>query len=186
MDRRRRTTAGLVLLATAALGVAPSYAADGDGGTANVSATLTAGSIGSRSVTTVSPVALTTALGTSTLSGALATTVTEAARTGSNNWSVTAAIGTLTHAVDGTKTLANTNLSIDNRDVLQVAGGGTAAEVTGSQTMDAARTLFTTPGQSTTAVYTGTYAATADITLAVPNGTTVGVYNGTLTVTLVQ
>ena len=186
MARRRRTTAGLVLVSAVALaasaGSASAQVTDGAGGTSTVTATLTANQIGSRSVTSVAPVALATTLGTSTLSGELAATVTEAARTGTNSWSLTAAIGSLT---SGANSLANSTMSISNREVVQVAGGGTADGIDGTQDMSAARTLFTTTGQSTSAVYTGTYAATADLSLTVPNGQAVGVYTGTLTITLI-
>jgi hypothetical protein len=183
MARRRRTTAGLVLLATAALGVAPSYAADGDGGSSAITAALTAGSIGSRSVTTVSPVALTSALNSSALTGSFSVLVTEAARSGTNAWSVTTSASSLT---SGSNTLTADNLAISARSVTPVGGGGTSSAPTGSQTLDSARTLFSNAGQATTGIYTGTYLGSSTVTLTVPNGATTGAYTGTMTVTLVQ
>ncbi len=181
------TTRRSIVVPVAALALmgatAPAFAADGDGGSAALSATLTAGSIGSRSVTTVAPVALTTALSSSTATGAVSVVVTEAARGGTNPWSVTAVAGALT---SGVNTIAASNLSIASRGVTQVAGGGTAAAPTGSSSLASAATLFSTTGQSVASLYTGTYTAAGTVSLAVPNGQAVGAYTGTFTVTLVQ
>lgn len=179
----RRTAVVLPLTALTLLSAAPAFAADGDGGTATLSATLTAGSIGSRSVTTVSPVALTTALSSSVATGALSVVVTEAARGGTNPWSVTTVASALT---SGANTIPASNLSILGRGVVQVAGGGTAAAPTGTSALSAAATLFSTTGQDAALLYTGTYTGTGTVSLAVPNGAAVGAYTGTLTVTLVQ
>lgn len=158
---------------------------DGTGATPTVTATVTAGTVGSRSIT-ASPVTMSSALSSATLTGSLAATVTEAARTGTNPWSVTAAIGSLVDTGVPANTLANTNMSISNRAVVQTAGGGTSVATTGSEAVSAARTLFTNTAQSTAVVYTGTYASTSDWTLSLPNGTATGVYTGTITLTLVQ
>jgi hypothetical protein len=161
--------------------------ADGGSSSAGLSATLTSGSIGSRSITSVSPVTLTSALNTATASGAMATTVTEAARGGTAAWSLTA-VSSLLAKTGGTSAddIAASNLSIANRAVTPVAGGGTSTAATGSSSLATDATLFSNSGQSVTSLYTGTYAATGTITLAVPNGQSVGAYTGTLTVTLVQ
>src|SRR5437879_10502805 len=82
------------------LGFAPmaAHAADGDGGSSLVTATLTANAIGSRSVTLVAPITMTSSASSTTLSAAYSVTVTEATRSGTNPWSVTGDIGTLTDA----------------------------------------------------------------------------------------
>ena len=186
------------LAATAAIGMSPTGVGaqvDGGGATSAVTATITTGSVGSRSITLANPVALTSALNTSTLNGSLATTVTEAARTGTNAWSVTAAIGPLVDTSVPVNTLANTNVTVSSRRVDQVAGGGTATAAGGTtaapvtdagEVVSAARTLFSTDGQLNTLVYTGTYASTSNWSLALPNGTKIGAYTGTITLTLVQ
>lgn len=150
----------------------------------SVTANITAGAIGVRSITATTPIVLNPSLGVATVQGALAATVTETAVTGTNPWSVTAAMSALTKA--GATDIANSNLAISNRAVVPVLGGGTAAATSGSENMSATRTLFTNTGQLTTAIYTGTYATTADLALSVPNGQTAGVYSGTMTITLVQ
>jgi hypothetical protein len=186
MERCRRLGASAVLATAAALGPAVSAgAADGDGSTATITATITGGAIGSRSVTSVAPVALDSTLGSANLTGTLAVVVTEASRTGTNGWSVTAQAGDLTRAT-GTETIPASALSVSGRSVAQTLGGGTSTATSGSQSLDSPRTLFSNSGQSTGAVYTGTYSASGNLSLTVPNGTLTGVYTGTLTVTLVQ
>lgn len=180
---RRRIV--LPLVALSMLGAtAPALAADGDGGSGALTATLTAGSIGSRSVTSVSPVALTTLLSTSTASGTLTAVVTEAARGGTNSWSLTTVSSALTGPA-GSTAIPATALAMSDRTVAQVAGGGTAAATTGSSALNAATSMFTTTGQATSALYTGTYTTTGLVTLTVPNGQAVGAYSGTLTVSLI-
>lgn len=183
-DLMRKPTriAVAALAAAAAAGIPASGAGALD---TTLTATVTAGNVGSRTIV-ANPVTMSSVAGTSTLTGSLATTVTEAARTGTNPWSVTAAIGVLTDTVTPANTLANTNMSISNRAVTQTSGGGTATATSGTEVVSAARTLFTTTGQSTAAVYSGTYASTSDWHLALPNGTPTGVYAGTITLTLVQ
>lgn len=151
--------------------------------TATVTANVTSGSIGLRSLTSVPAITLTSTSGSSTVDGSMAAVVTEAAVTGDTAWSVTAALTSLTN---GGNTLANSNVDILNRAVVQVAGGGTSSAVTGTQAMSATRTLFSNSGQVATSVYTGTHSATADLSLHIPNGTATGIYTGTMTVTLLQ
>lgn len=176
---RRGLTAGSALVAAAAF-AAPAFAVDGAGGTATITATVASGE---RSVTSVSPVALAAVAGTNTLSGAVGVVVTEASRTGTNPWSVTASSTALT---SGANTIPASALSLSGRTVTQVGGGGTAAGITGTQALDVARTLFSVTGQDTGLVYTGTYTGAATMTLTVPNGAATGAYTGTMTVTLVQ
>jgi hypothetical protein len=157
------------------------HAADGDGGSSVVTATLA--NIGSRSVTLVNPIALTSVQGAANLSASYGVTVAEVTRQGTNPWSVTADIGTLT---SGSDTIAPTNLSVSARAVVQTLGGGTSSAPSGSQAFGAARTLFSNINQNTSTIYSGTYAASGTVTLAPPDGTKTGIYTGTFTVTLVQ
>jgi hypothetical protein len=177
----------LPVLTVAVLGVgAPAFAVDGGGGTSTISATLTAASIGSRSVTAVSPVALTTALNSSVATGTLAVTVTEAARSGTNSWSLTATASDLSDAATPTPhTIPAASLSVLSRSVVQVGGGGTAVAPSGTSSLGSAATLFSSTGQDAALLYTGTYAAAGTVSLAVPNGAPTGAYTGTLTVSLI-
>jgi hypothetical protein len=179
----------VIPLATATIfsAATPAFAADGGGGSAALTATLTSGSIGSRSVTTVAPVALTTALNSSIATGSMSVLVTEAARGGTNPWSVTAVSSALLkNGATSADDIPASNLSVDSRAVVQAAGGGTAAAPSGSASLATAATLFSNTGQALTSLYTGTYTATGTVSLAVPNAQAVGAYTGTLTVTLVQ
>ena len=178
--------AGVLVLAGALASLAgtSAFAADGDGGSASVSATITAGSIGSRSVTVATASPMTSALNGSTLTGTLSVTVAEAARTGTNPWSVTAVLaGAL---ASGGNTIPASNMSVSNRSFSRTLGGGTVSNGSGNQDLSAARTLFSVADQSATSVYTGSYSGTGDLTLSVPNGQAVGLYTGSITVTLVQ
>lgn len=158
-------------------------AADGGGAAPTVTATITA-SIGSRSITAAAPIVMSSATDATTLTGSLVMTVTEAARSGTNPWSVTATMTDLTNA--SSDVLAKANMAVSGRSVTQVAGGGTAAAPSGSTPLDGTATLFNNTGQLAATVYTGTYTGNSTWTLSVPNGSKVGVYTGTVTLTLVQ
>ncbi len=174
-----------VVAALGASAVSPVFGADGDGATSTLTATLLAGSIGSRSVSLASPVVMTSALSSATVTGNFSVTVTESARSGTNPWSVTVDATSLSDGLG--HTIPNSALAIDNRsNPLVVAGGGVSTGVAGSQNLTAARTLWSTSGQNTSILYTGTYSQTSTITLTPQNGTAAGVYTGTLTITLVQ
>ncbi|MFA5787674.1 MAG: hypothetical protein WDA71_11965 [Actinomycetota bacterium] len=160
-------------------------AADGDGGSGLITATITAGSIGSRSVTSVAPVVMTSLLNASQLTASYAVLVTETARTGTDPWSVTAVLAAALSDGLG-HTIPTSNMAVSARSVLRVLGGGTATAPAGSEDLSAAKTLFSVTGQDPLSVYTGTYTGSGTLTLTVPNATAVGVYTGTLTVTLVQ
>ena len=151
--------------------------------TATVTANVTAGGIGLRSLTSVPAIVLTATPGNAKVSGSMTAVVTEAAVTGVTPWSVTADLSTLTN---GGSNLTNSNVDINTRAASRVAGGGTVTPTSGSEAMSATRTLFTTTGQSATSVYTGVYTSTANLDLNIPNGTATGIYTGTMTVTLVQ
>jgi hypothetical protein len=151
--------------------------------TATVTANVTAGSIGLRSITSVPAIVLSSSAGSDKVSGTMSAVVSEAAVTGVSPWSVTADLSSLS---DGTHTLANSNVDLYGRATVQTAGGGTSSNPTGSQVLSAQRTLMTNTGQSTTAAYTGTYTTSASLDLNIPNGTSTGIYTGTMTVTLFQ
>lgn len=179
--RRTRLTAAAGITACLAL-AGPALAADGDGGSTTISATVAAVG-GERSVTSVAPVALASTGGSTILTGAVGVVVTETSRSGTNPWSVTASTTGLT---SGSSTIPASAMSLADRTVVQVAGGGTAAGVAGTGTLDSPQTLFTVSGQLPGSVYTGTYTGAATMSLTPPNGTVTGAYTGTLTVTLVQ
>lgn len=184
--KRARGLGALAAATLAATALAPLHAgaADGDPASSALTATVTAGSVGARTVTSA-PIAMTSALNSTTLSGAYSVVVTEAARTGTNPWSVTAVLDA--DLVDGANTIPRSSIALSNQAVVQVASGGTSSAA-GAQsgTLDSARTLFTNTGQNTTSVYTGTHTATGTVTLTPPNGSKTGIYAGTFTVTLVQ
>jgi hypothetical protein len=149
-----------------------------------VTANVTAGGIGLRSLTSTPAIALVPTPGVSTVQGTMTAVVTEAAVTGTTPWSVTATMTALSKS--GATDIANTNLAVSNRATVQAAGGGSSTNPSGSQDLSASRTIHTTTGQSTTAVYTGLYTDTANLDLAVPNGQPTGIYTGTMTITLNQ
>lgn len=178
MNRTRLTAAtGIVALLALA---GPALAADGDGGTAAVTATVVGGE---RSVTSVLPIALAATSSTNVLSGSVAVVVDEVDRAGTNAWSVTASSSAMS---SGSDSIPASALSLTDRTVVQTLGGGTAAGVSGAGSLGTAQTLFSVSGQSTSTAYTGSYAGAATLTLEVPVGTPSGAYAGTLTVTLVQ
>ena len=177
----------LPVATVAVLGVgAPALAVDGGGGSTSITAALTAASIGSRSVTTVSPVVLTNVVGTGTATGLLSVTVTEVARSGTNSWSLTAVASALSDgAVPTAHTLPASALSVLARTVQQTDGGGTAVAPAGTSSLSSAATLFTTTGQDPALLYTGGYVAGGTVSLLVPNEVVTGTYTGTLTVSLI-
>jgi hypothetical protein len=169
-----------------ALGAVVSVGQAGVAHAESITANLTSGGIGFRTLTTT-PITLSSIANSETVDGTMAALVTEGAVTGDTDWSVTAALGVLTR-LSGTETIANSQTSISNRETIQVAGGGTAEDLSAASpvAMSSTVTLQHQTGQSALAVYTGTYATTADLQLSVPNGQATGVYTGTMTITLVQ
>jgi hypothetical protein len=151
---------------------------------ATVTANVTAGNIGVRSITSTPAVVLSSAPNVETSNGSMSAIVTEGAVTGANPWTLTAALSTLT-LTSGPETLANSNVAVSNRSTTAVAGGGSISSPSGSQNLSATRTLVTNT-QGTTTVYTGVYTTSADLALTVPNLSKTGVYTGTLTITLIQ
>jgi hypothetical protein len=182
--RRRLIIAAVPAALALVMAPTAAHAADGDGGTAVITATLTGNAIGSRSVTLVSPITMSSAASSTTLSSPLAVTVTEATRSGTNPWSVTGVASALTDVANDT--IPATALSVSGRSVLQTLGGGTSSAPAGSQSLDTARTLFSNANQSLSTLYSGVYAGSGTVTLAPPDGSKTGVYTGTFTVTLIQ
>jgi hypothetical protein len=172
------------IIVAAALGTALAFSQMGvaDAATSTVTANVTAGTIGSRSITSTPAIVLTSTTGSAKVSGTMTAVVTEAAATGVSPWSVTLDLGTLT---SGSNTLANSNVDVLNRSTVKAAGGGTVSNPGTTEALDTTRTLMTNTGQSTSAVYTGTYTSTASLDLNLPNGTPTGIYTGTMTITLI-
>lgn len=174
------TTMAFVLMSPVAV-----RAQDGLGGAAPITATVLAGTLGSRSITSVAPLVMNSVAGQSALTTPYAVLVTEITRTGTNPWSVVGALSDDLATTSGS-TIAKSAVAVSGRQVLQVASGGVSAAPAGSQDLSVGRTLFTNTGQDVNALYTGTHAATGTVTLTPPNGSAAGVYNGTFTVTLIQ
>jgi hypothetical protein len=189
MPARRRyalpALSGFLLLA-----VVPTALADSVG----ITATLTTTTLGSRSITSIPAVSLTSLSNAGTASGPMSVVVTETAMAG-GTWSVTTALAPNASASNAT-VLKNTlttatipasalRLAVSSASAAVGTGGGTTSVGAGG-TLDAARTVMSNAGQVGTTLYTGVYTATGTVTLTVPNGQAAGTYAGTLTVTLVQ
>jgi hypothetical protein len=140
--------------------------------------------VGSRSVTSLPAIAMSAHLGDTQLRGSMSVVVTETTRTGTSPWSITASVSTLTDAT--AHTLAAANIAVSNRSAFRTLGGGTVTAPGAATTFGSPITWFTNTGQSSAILYTGTYTGSADLALSLPNATPVGVYTGTLTVTLLQ
>ena len=145
------------------------------------------GLTGTRTLGAVAPIGL--VAGATTLSGVLAVPVVETVATGDNAWSVTAVSSDLSNGSGGTitashLTVADSGLPTGVGCILltqcTVTGGG------GARALDTAKTLFSVTGENTAAAYTGIYSYSGTLSLSVPNGTPLGTYNGSLTLTLLQ
>ncbi|MHB1924998.1 MAG: hypothetical protein ACYCSJ_09925 [Acidimicrobiales bacterium] len=148
-----------------------------------VTATLTAGASGSRSITSVTPATITSTLGTLPISTPFTVVVSEAAVSGaSNGWYVTAQASDFQDGAGDV--VPATSLTDGANTVSQSGGGGTAAAVAGPGQMGTAETLFVDNGESAGRLYTGTFTDTSTLSLAPPDGTRAGVYTSDLTVTL--
>ncbi|HUZ44233.1 MAG TPA: hypothetical protein VMU63_07480 [Acidimicrobiales bacterium] len=148
-----------------------------------LTAVLTAGASGSRSITAVTPATITSGLGTLPTSTPFTVVVSEAAVSGAaNGWYVTAQASDFQDAA-GDVVPANA-LADGANTVSQSGGGGTAAAVPGPGEMGTAESLFADTGESADRLYTGAYTDTSTLSLAPPNGTKAGVYTSNLTVTL--
>lgn len=182
----------LVLLLPVALPA--SAQVDGEGGTGPVTAVLD--SVGVRSITSVSALVLTGALSVVPTDD-YAVVVTEAARTGTNSWSVTGRMcGSVDCSTDPDALVLTTNsavslagdaIDVSNRAVTELVpgGSGTLAAPGTTEVFSQARTLFTNNDQSTTTIYSEVYTATGDVSVTPPDGTAAGTYAGFFVVTLV-
>lgn len=155
---------------------------------------------GTRTITLATLTALGDVFRAASVTGSLAVTVTETAVNGVNPWSVTVDLcgtngsGTkdcakksLTLGGDATKAIGGANVTIKDRavtpTVLPVEGSSTATS--GVEALTTARTIWTTTGQATATLYTGTYVSTSTITLTPPTDAVPGAYEGLVVVTLV-
>jgi hypothetical protein len=154
------------------------------GSVALASSVVPADALGTRIITSVPAVVLSSTLGSATLTGTMSVVVTETAVTGVSPWSVSVSMSALTKS--GAPSIANSNVVIMNRAVAQVGGGGTSTPGSGAEILSNTRTLHTTTGQSALGLYTGTYTDTATLSVSLPNGQNTGQYLGTMTITLVQ
>jgi hypothetical protein len=151
---------------------------------AGSAATGVAGALGSRAITSLPPVVLTSAAGVPTVNGSVSIGVTETAASGANPWTLTMAITTLTRS-GGTDTVTSGNIQVAGRSTTATGGGGTITNPSGAQDLSATRTLVTNT-QNPVTIYNGVYTTTATLAMSVPNGSHVGAYTGTLTITLIQ
>jgi hypothetical protein len=156
---------------------------------------------GSRTITTATLTPFSDVLRAASVNSTLAVTVTEAAVSGVDPWSVTARLcgpnGTSTAAdcatdpdrlvlaADHSQKITGANLAISARAVTPLGVTGTPAPVAGSEDLSTSRTLFSTTGELPASLYTGTYTSTATVTLTPPATATAGAYSGYLVITLV-
>lgn len=111
--------------------------------------------------------------------GPMAVTVEEIGASASN-WRVTAQAGPF---FSGSNQIGANNLTLAASTVVQTLGGG-AAGGQGSGTMETTRTLYQVTGQTSGSVHSGLYVSSSPLTLKVPNGTPLGTYRSTVTITL--
>ena len=192
---RRRLIIAVVSSAVAVagfgLGGSTAYAACGlpdvCSGSSTVAATLT-GTLGTRSVATVAPIAMTSVTNGTTLSTTWDTTVSEATRSGTNPWSIQATLqnGHVTDLASDTIPASAFVISGNTPSVVAGGGGTWAAGSGGALDGTTGTPLCTNTGQLSANAYTGTYDCTGTITLTPPNNTPNGAYTGTFVVTLVQ
>ena len=158
-------------------------------GNSTLAATLT-GTLGTRSVATVAPIAMTSVTNGTTLSTTWDATVAEVTRSGTNPWSIQATLqnGHVSDLASDTIPASSFVLS-GNTAHITVGGGGTWAAGAGGAMNNDGTTgtpLCSNTGQLSANAYTGTYDCTGTITLTPPNNTPNGAYTGTFVVTLVQ
>jgi hypothetical protein len=157
---------------------------------------------GSRTITTATLTPFSDVLRAASVTSTLAVTVTEAAVSGVDPWSVTARLcgpnGTGTAAdcaadpdrlvlsTDTTQKITGTNLSLSARSVTPAGVTGTPTAVAGSEDLSTTRTIFSTAGELPASLYTGTYTSSSTVTLTPPAASTAGAYSGYLVITLVS
>ena len=196
---RRRLIIAVVssALAVAGLGLGgtTAYAACGApdvcSNSSAISATL-ANTLGTRSVATVAPIAMTNVGQATTLSTTWDTTVAEVARTGTNPWSIQATLsgGQVTYNTSNHIPASAFVLSGNTAPApaLGTGGGTWSAGAGGALNNDGVTgtPLCSNANQNSGVTYTGTYDCNGTITLTPPNGTVQGAYTGTFVVTLID
>lgn len=183
----RTATVALVALTLGGAASVASAQTAGDSGTGSLTAVVSDSLVGAgRTITSVSDVTLASVSGLN-MSGTMTVAVTETAADGVNNWYVTLGSTDLQNA-GATATIAASNLSVSNRATIDtgLVGGVSSTDAVGSDSLGTDATLFTVGGETAGSVYTGAFAHTADLDLAVPNGAAIDTYTGTLTVTVFE
>ena len=150
--------------------------------TTTLTANITAGAIGSRTLTVNPVAAFASVLGNAGMTTTATMIVTETAVQGANPWSVTASSTAFTDT--GSNSIAATNLVASPVAPVQVAGGGSNTP-SAPGNLGSTYTVWSNSGQNTSTLYTGTYTEALPLTLTPPNGTVASNYTATLTVTLV-
>lgn len=113
----------------------------------------------------------------------LIVTVNETLANGSN-WSLSAASTNFTGAVSGT-VLSASSLALGSTTVTRTLSGGDLTPNATGGTLNESRTLYSeaqTPGVA----YSGIHLSSSPLTLTVPNGTPLDLYQATVTVTLIS
>lgn len=156
--------------------------------TATLSATLAAGAIGTRSISTVTPGAFSSILGDVAMTSTLGVGVTESAVAGdATGWDVTGQVSAFSTGGTTPDTMPASALANSGNSTTVVGGGGTITEGTAGA-LGTSQTFFSDAGQSAGTLYTGTYTNSSTLTLTPPNGTVAAAtgttYTATLTVTL--
>jgi len=196
---RRRLIIAVVSSAVAVAGFSvggssPAFAAcslpDVCSGTGVVTATLT-GTLGTRSVATVSAITINSVANALSLGSTWDTTVAEIGRSGTNPWSLGATLqgGSVTSLTTTTPIpAASFNIHGNTAPAPSGGGGSWAAGAGGNLANDGTTQtpLCTNTTQVAASTYTGTYDCNGAVTLTIPNGTQNGVYTGVFVVTLNQ
>jgi len=156
-----------------------------------LSATLTAGSIGSRSISVVgTPAAFSEVLGSASLTSSSTVAVAEVSVAGVNPWTVTATLAGAWSDGVGDTIPANALADTGNSTTVVNGAGSSAVDHGTTGTLDGSQTLVKTSGELTGTLYTGTYTTTTNLTLTPPNQTVAApagtTYANTLDVTLID
>ncbi len=149
---------------------------------APVTATIDPTVIGSRTVGAIADVALATGVDPGTMAAEFEVTVQETTRAGSPDWSL---------VVSATPLLAETGttasgLWVDDRRAERTDSAGAILAPEGGSDLAQPALLFRQTGQERDRIHTGTHVSRSRLVWTVPNGTPVGDYHSTVTVTLVQ
>jgi len=117
-----------------------------------------------------------------TYSAPMLVTVNETLANGAN-WSLSAVSSEFVGDVSAT-VLPASSLMLGSSTVTRTLSGGTITPNTAGGALDEAKTLYSvsqTPGVA----YSGTHVSSSPLTLSVPNGTPLDLYEATVTVTLI-